>query len=179
MTKCSSTVAISSLPLFSFDIQHTQPNPKSPYPLQTVTAVIDCRENTWDLYSLSQWQVFLSVAVFHAHPNAFNAPSVILSLTGPGWICLRLNDKTKPPLLSPPAPLTPGLVLYCSHAPLPASSDTGCIIYVEKILPGQASIWPSWNINLANLAPSLQHHIITKMTQEHCQCHILVWTCSI
>lgn len=139
MTKCSSTVAKSStrqsqlesrwisnkkvsllpyLYLYFLLIFNTQPNPKSPYPLQTVTAVIDCRENTWDLYSLSQWQAFLSVAVFHAHPNAFNAPSVILSLTGPGWICLRLNDKTNPPSYLHLLPWHLGL--YCTAAMLPS-----------------------------------------------------------
>lgn len=94
-------------------------------------------------------------------------PSSLLNLPGVGWICLGHNDKAKP---SPPLlHLLPGhwafTVLW--HTP-PASLDTGCIIYVEKTVWGQTSIWPSCNINLSDLAPSLKHHIITVMYTKSC-----------
>lgn len=88
---------------------------------------------------------------------------VNFNLPGVGWICLGLDDKARPLSLH----LLPKHQAFTVLRPCsPASSDTGCIIYVEKTLPGQASIWPSWNIHLSNLAPSLKHHIITKVQRS-------------
>lgn len=84
----------------------------------------------------------------------------------PLWLAVfalgALGLKPGPPL--PPAPPTLSPLLYGSPARM-HSSDTSCIIYVEKTLPGQTGIWSSWKINPSNLASSLKQHISHQSTR--------------
>lgn len=113
-------------------------------------------------FSSSQWRKFLSTAMFYitlvrdSIVSDTITPTVTLNLPGEGLICLGLNDKARAPSLHL---LLKHRTLTVLQPCLPASSHTSCIIYVEKTRPGQASIWPSWNIYLSNLAPSLKRHI--------------------
>ena len=89
---------------------------------------------------MSVTSIFMCCNVLYAYKFWLPPPVTLnLNLPGVGWICLGLSDKdslSSVHLLPRHRGFT--VLQPCS----PASSDTGCIIYVEKTLAGWASIWP-------------------------------------
>ena len=96
----------------------------------------------------SFYQIQCFICTLHMHPGTVASTAPPLLPSASHWVDWGLMTKPLSSTCSSDAGAST-VQRPCS----PASSDTGCIIYVEKTLPGQASIWPPWNINPPNVDP--------------------------